>query len=1147
MRVFTIAGAIPPSAAAQFAGGGFPYSPFLQIGGSTDNTEVFRDSNGHKIDFNDDYGYNANPLNAVSNAPVLTNQPIPANVTVKYGISADEWQSPALERQTITLQPGKIISSPFKTDNDPTRFGRFNFFEYQANRKITTIAWISLTPGGPPLVGQKKASASGLRPDLRWAQFPTDKFINLTPNTQYYVNAESLSSSVPSTVIERTSSSTGFVRADYVPASEVSPVSSAGELPASWPTNGGNTTNIVIKRGQTQSSAFTTDNSVHRRGSFKFTPVAFKDSQPIISWISSSPGGAEIKAGGTAAQALPTPSNVIYAADAGIKNWTRYAWDRSYSNDYVDSEQNPLIPEGKILSLRFETDGNPERLLKFTWEQGGIDLDTQIGATNMGVTSFEMRCWISLTPGGPAIPTRDGYIDDPRAYADGRNGNYPQISAADMRVNTSPNDFMRAVMPGLEFDENGKRNTGIGAVLDYNTVYYMNQERLPYDPVFDSDPNNSGGGTDEPSNASFNYPTGEVPMMNGRFFLIVVPVGFQGQDRWVDSTKDAVVFTQYPSEHVSLNRNTTYYINAKHSTSTKNTDMKRIMSTQDNRTPQTTAAIYAQEQAANVPGTYTGYYESPIPSNVIYAKEAGVEDWSRYRWGDRTVPYQASEQDTVKVPNGKIASLRFETDGDDEKSFAFFAQVGGFSYVKFKMKMWISRTPGGPPIAQNIRKNIRDKNATPVFIEGNLSTGLIMKCSQFDWNARFDTSHWVAALQLNTVYYVNYERVAGNQPSEPFMHGRWFIKYMSSVKWRNSVGPFWIEGKPTATPGQTYPVPEPESINPQYDNLSYTKPITRAQWESDADVVSEVTYVDKAGILVTEFTASGLPGWGKSFKHEYVSSSYNGRDENMRYRAWITSKPGGPAITQCLNRKQNSGDVINVRMADLEGGNECRVFPGKTYYLCVQTVRSTLGVAKTVTRTMSTLNNTNALQDAERDVVLASDPVLVRDDILTRAVMLRRILLKSDNSVVDVDFDAALHYYSDHPDTPNNLSITAPDDKTISIEFETDNDDDREGRFHIEGAGLSWNTWISLTPGGPPIANSSYNEGSSVLDTMFVTGQDETVDAAYAGRNDRVILPVSTKLYFNVDPLSLRVASTWTFSLFQTKGIFGRSNTYDNN
>jgi len=660
----------------------------------------------------------------------------------------------------------------------------------------------------------------------------------------------------------------------------------------------------------------------------------------------------------------------------------------------------------------------------------------------------------------------------------------------------------------------------------------MNQERLPYFP--------------ESSSGRGNIPTGEVPMMNGRFMLFVYPVGSQYDEgaRWVDSTKDAVLFTQYPSEHVSLNRNTTYYINAKHSTSTKNTDMKRIMTTQDNRTAQTTAAITAQEQAANVPGTYTGYYEAPIPSNVIYAKQAGVEDWNRYRWGDKTAPFQRAEQDTVKVPNGKIASLRFETDGDTTRSFAFFAQVGGLSYVKFKMKMWISRTPGGPPIAQNIRKNIRDKNATPVFIEGNLSTGLIMYCSQFDWNARFGTSgrQWVAALQLNTVYYVNYERVAGNQPSEPFMHGRWFIKYMNT-----SGANQWIEGKPTATPGQTYPVPEPESVSPNYDNLSYTKPITRAQWESDADVVSEVTYVDKAGILVTEFTASGLPGWGKSFKHEYVSSSYNGRDENMRYRAWITSKPGGPAITQCLNRRQNSGDVINVRMADLEGGNECRVFPGKTYYLCVQTVRSTLGVAKTVKRTMSTLNNTNALQDAERDVVLASDPVLVRDDILTRAVMTRRILLKSDNSVVDVDFDAALHYYSDHPDTPNNLSITAPDDKTISIEFETDNDDDREGRFHIEGAGLSWNTWISLTPGGPPIANSSYNEGSSVLDTMFVTGQDETVDAAYAGRNDRVILPVSTKLYFNVDPLSLRVASTWTFSLFQTKGIFGRSNTYANN
>jgi hypothetical protein len=234
-------------------------------------------------------------------------------------------------------------------------------------------------------------------------------------------------------------------------------------------------------------------------------------------------------------------------------------------------------------------------------------------------------------------------------------------------------------------------------------------------------------------------------------------------------------------------------------------------------------------------------------------------------------------------------------------------------------------------------------------------------------------------------------------------------------------------------------------------------------------------------------------------------------------------------------------------MADLEGGNECRVFPGKTYYLCVQTIRATTGGgAKTVTRTMSTLNNTSALRNAERELVLTTDPVLIRDDILTRAVMLRRILLKSNNSVVDVDFDAALHYYSDHPDTPSNLSITAPENKTISIEFETDNDPDREGRFHLEGAGIAWNTWISLTPGGPPIANSSYNEGSSVLDTMFVT--DQTVVAAYAGRNDRVILPVSTKLYFNVDPLEdTDQQSTWTFSLFQTKGNFGRSNTYGDN
>ena len=671
-------------------------------------------------------------------------------------------------------------------------------------------------------------------------------------------------------------------------------------------------------------------------------------------------------------------------------------------------------------------------------------------------------------------------------------------------------------------------------------------------------------------------------MMNGRFMLFVYPVGSQYDEgaRWVDSTEDAVVFTQYPSEHVSLNKNTTYYINSKHSTSTKNTDMKRIMSTQDNRTPQTTAAIYAQEQAANVPGTYTGYYEAPIPSNVIYAKQAGVEDWNRYRWGDKTAPFQRAEQDTVKVPNGKIASLRFETDGDTTRSFAFFAQVGGLSYVKFKMKMWISRTPGGPPIAQNIRKNIRDKNATPVFIEGNLSTGLIMKCSQFDWNARFGTSHWVAALQLNTVYYVNYERVAGNQPSEPFMHGRWFIKYMNT-----SGANQWIEGKPTATPGQTYPVPEPESVSPNYDNLSYTKPITRAQWESDADVVSEVTYVDKAGILVTEFTASGLPGWGKSFKHEYVSSSYNGRDENMRYRAWITSKPGGPAITQCLNRRQNSGDVINVRMADLEGGNECRVFPGKTYYLCVQTVGSTSGGgAKTVTRTMSTLNNTNVLQDAERDVVLASDPVLVRDDILTRAVMTRE-MFTIERELVDVISNGVTrkqyvtsgttvittlptnpavyvdYRFRDATGTPKDLSITLPENKkTIAIGFETDNDRDREGIFRVETLGLTWKTWISLTPGGPPLANSTYHEGSSVLTTTFVTDQyiyQQAIDNEdYAGfdpsrglidanqviavpsLSEVVIIPVNSKLYFNIEEDSGR-ESTFTFSLQQTRGTWG--------
>jgi hypothetical protein len=580
--------------------------------------------------------------------------------------------------------------------------------------------------------------------------------------------------------------------------------------------------------------------------------------------------------------------------------------------------------------------------------------------------------------------------------------------------------------------------------------------------------------------------------------------------------------------------------------------MKRIMITQENRTDQSTAAIYAQEQAANVPGTYNGYYEAPIPSNVIYAAAAGIEDWGRSMWdiNSNFSNQQAAEQQP-RIPNGKILALRFETDGDNTRDWSFFHQSGGFGgSINNMMRVWISRTPGGPTIAQNLIKgqdNIKGGfTQTPVDKTGPTNVGIKIDCAQYSvptiLQGRTSNISRKAELQLNTVYYINYQNIQTiDNVQLDYMGGRFMFYYMN----RNKP---WIEGKPTATPGQTYPVPEPESVNPNYANLVYTKPITKAQWENYSDVISQVTYVDKAGILVTEFTASGLPGWGKSFKHEYDSYSNYDRSSSMRYRAWITSKPGGPAITQCLNRKQNSGDVINVRMADLEGGNECRVFPGKTYYLCVQTIRATTGGgAKTVTRTMSTLNNTNALQDAERDVVLASDPVLVRDDILTRAVMLRRILLKSDNSVVDVDFDAALHYYSDHPDTPNNLSITAPDDKTISIEFETDNDDDREGRFHIEGAGLSWNTWISLTPGGPPIANSSYNEGSSVLDTMFVTGQDETVDAAYAGRNDRVILPVSTKLYFNVDPLSLRVASTWTFSLFQTKGNFGRSNTYANN
>ncbi len=260
MRVFTIAGAIPPAAAAQFAGGGFPYSPFLQIGGSTDNTEVFRDSNGHKIDFNDDYGYNANPLNAVSNAPVLINQPIPANVTIKHGISAEEFANPAVEEVQIAIKPGRVIASPFKTDNDPTRFGRFEFSEFQANKLTNVIAWISLTPGGPPLVGQEKdASKSGLRPDLRWTQFPNDRYINLTLNTQYYVNVEQLDGLTISTIIKRDTITDGS-NTPVLNNQTVSPVSSAGELPASWPANGGNTTTIVIKKGQTQSSAFTTDN-----------------------------------------------------------------------------------------------------------------------------------------------------------------------------------------------------------------------------------------------------------------------------------------------------------------------------------------------------------------------------------------------------------------------------------------------------------------------------------------------------------------------------------------------------------------------------------------------------------------------------------------------------------------------------------------------------------------------------------------------------------------------------------------------------------------------------------------------------------------------------------------------------------------------
>ena len=587
--------------------------------------------------------------------------------------------------------------------------------------------------------------------------------------------------------------------------------------------------------------------------------------------------------------------------------------------------------------------------------------------------------------------------------------------------------------------------------------------------------------------------------------------------------------------------------------------MKRIMTTQDNRTAQTTAAITAQEQAANVPGTYNGYYEAPIPSNVIYAKEAGIEDWGRSMWDiNSDFSNQQDAEQQPRIPNGKILALRFETDGDNTRDWSFFHQSGGFGgSINNMMRVWISRTPGGPPIAQNLVKG-RDYTRggytqTPVDRTKDTSTGIKIDCAQYQVNSANSSTRTfsnTAELQLNTVYYINYQNIRTiDNVQLGYMGGRFMFYYMDRSK-------PWIEGKPTATPGQTYPVPEPESVSPNYANLVYTKPITKAQWESDADVVSEVTYVDSAGILVTEFTASGRPGWGKSFKHEYdANSGRYDRSSSMRYRAWITSKPGGPAITQCLNRKQNSGDVINVRMADLEGGNECRVFPGKTYYLCVQTVSSTRGGgAKTVTRTMSTLNNTNALQDAERDVVLASDPVLVRDDILTRAVMTREMfttqidaqgVVTGTTLVTDTTFDPAIHAYRDAPGTPNNLSITAPDDKTISIEFETDSDPDREGRFHIEGAGLSWNTWISLTPGGPPIANSSYNEGSSVLDTMFVT--EQAVDAAYAGRNDRVILPLSTKLYFNVDPLSLRVASTWTFSLFQTKGIFGRTDTYANN